>query len=717
MLGTTLGNYRLERELGRGGMGAVFVGTHTLLGREAAVKVLLAKYSQDQDIVGRFFNEARAATAIEHPGIVEIYDYGKDASGCAFIVMELCQGESLGARIRRKHRFTVAAALTIVRQIAGTLSAAHKAGIVHRDLKPDNVFVVPDPEVTGGERIKLLDFGIAKLATEAAGPMKTSTGVIMGTPNYMSPEQCRGAGAVDSRADLYSLGCMLFELMCGRVPFVGEGSGDIIGAHLLTAPPKPSSFTPNIPQDIERLILALLAKKPGDRPATADGVVAELVRISEALPQGLETAHAVNVALDPTYTPEALVDPAAATNATSTPAPRSDPDSASTALGHAAAMAPAADTPPPSTTAAVVAVEHASTAVGHAMAPKSADDRRTNDRRASSDDRRGPPRGGSTETAATASIIEATAPAPVRRSRTLWMVLGAAIAITGSIGYVALRKPTVPDDGITLVIGELHGEGMSDGFRTAIRPRLAAIIANSAPDVRTIFDPTSDDATGPRTLVLDIDLASLDVEQGRVACHFQLAVTPTSSDGIAAFTKGGASVPLSTKTPLKDLDAIALTCLEASLTDQVLTKVLPFMRTHQGGSAPTPPVEATPPRTVYEVIDETLEPTRGGPPTDPAPPSLEHPLDNANLTATLRAYRSSMESCYVTELPRDPKLETTAVLRFTIGPTGRAYDLVSVEGNEALVTCIANVIARIPFPKPPGNSDVTFKLPFRPAKH
>lgn len=124
MLGTTLGNYRIERELGRGGMGAVFVGTHTLLGRAAAIKVLLAKYSQDQDIVQRFFNEAREATAIEHPGIVEIYDYGKDANGCAFIVMELCQGESLGARIRRRHRFSIAAALTLTRQIAGTLAAA-----------------------------------------------------------------------------------------------------------------------------------------------------------------------------------------------------------------------------------------------------------------------------------------------------------------------------------------------------------------------------------------------------------------------------------------------------------------------------------------------------------------------------------------------------------------------------------------------------------------
>jgi serine/threonine-protein kinase len=283
VIGQSLGSYSIQRELGRGGMGAVYVGYHALLGRPAAIKVLLPQYSQNQEIVQRFFNEARAATAIRHPGIVEVYDFGFATDGAAYIVMELCDGESLAARLRRMRTLPVATALGFARQIAGALAAAHKAGIVHRDLKPDNVFLVPDAEVAGGERIKLLDFGIAKLAGDGGGGQgmmaRTSTGALMGTPYYMSPEQCRGAGQVDHRSDLYSLGCILFEMVCGQVPFVGEGVGDIIGAHLHVAPPAPRSLAPELPPAAEALILGLLAKKPDQRIASADAVVSEIRRM------------------------------------------------------------------------------------------------------------------------------------------------------------------------------------------------------------------------------------------------------------------------------------------------------------------------------------------------------------------------------------------------------------------------------------------------------
>ena len=298
MIGETLGSYTVERELGRGGMGAVYAAVHTLLGRRAAVKVLLGQLSSDEAAVQRFFNEARAASAIKHPSIVEIYDFGwaEGADGAhrsAYIVMELMDGESLAARLARLGKLPVPSALLVARQIATALGAAHRAGIVHRDLKPDNVFLVPDPEVASGERVKLLDFGIAKLARATGGVAKTTTGALMGTPHYMSPEQCEGSRAVDAKSDLYALGCMLFQMISGRLPFEGEGVGGIIGMHLYVEPPLLRSRVPDAPEAVEALVSRLLAKAPEDRPASADEVAAELGRLgspSGALPPVI--AHA-----------------------------------------------------------------------------------------------------------------------------------------------------------------------------------------------------------------------------------------------------------------------------------------------------------------------------------------------------------------------------------------------------------------------------------------
>ena len=299
MIGHTLGSYSIQRELGRGGMGAVFVGTHALLGRLAAIKVLLPELSRNQDIVQRFFNEARAATAIRHPGIVEIYDFGYASDGSAFIVMEYLEGESLSGRLRRFGRVAPAFAMAVVRQIAGALAAAHRAGIVHRDLKPDNVFLVPDAEIALGERVKLLDFGIAKLAGDGAATSRTSTGAIMGTPYYMSPEQCRGAGQVDHRSDLYSLGCMLFEMVCGRVPFPGDGAGEIIAAHIHLPPPSPRELAPDLPDDVVDLIGRLLAKDPSARPSAESllsGPVPVPVPVPAPVPDPAPQPHATTLA-------------------------------------------------------------------------------------------------------------------------------------------------------------------------------------------------------------------------------------------------------------------------------------------------------------------------------------------------------------------------------------------------------------------------------------
>ena len=273
MDGMTIGQYRVTGLIGRGGMGAVYAAQHTLLGRSAAIKVLLPELSQKQDIVTRFFNEARAASAIRHPGIIEIYDFGWAPTGAAYIVMEHLEGETLGQRASRV-RLRWPAVLAIARQIAGALAAAHAKGIIHRDLKPDNVFLVPDPEVPGGERIKLLDFGIAKLADPSSSNM-TSTGTLMGTPTYMAPEQCRGV-AIDHRVDLYALGCVIYELCCGRPPFVGEGTGDVLAAHIHLPVPPMAAHNPEIPPAVERLVQHLLAKVLADRVPSAEALIREI---------------------------------------------------------------------------------------------------------------------------------------------------------------------------------------------------------------------------------------------------------------------------------------------------------------------------------------------------------------------------------------------------------------------------------------------------------
>ena len=274
MVGQVIGNYRLVQQLGEGGMGAVFLGEHALLGRRAAIKLLHPSLSSRPDIVTRFFNEARAATAIADPGIVAVFDFGYHTDGSAFIVMELLDGESLEARLARCGRMAPIAALWLAHEIAISLAAAHAKGIIHRDLKPANIFLVRDRTV--GERVKILDFGIAKLLH--VDRVKTLNGAFLGTPQYMSPEQCHGAQTLDHRADIYSLGCVLFQLLVGRPPFDGEGMGTIIAAHLMEPPPVPSTLVSGLTPAIDALLLRCLEKDPGDRYQSMAAVAAELAR-------------------------------------------------------------------------------------------------------------------------------------------------------------------------------------------------------------------------------------------------------------------------------------------------------------------------------------------------------------------------------------------------------------------------------------------------------
>ncbi len=320
MIGEALGNYTITGKLGEGGMGVVYVGEHRLIGRKAAIKVLSPDVSHNKEMVGRFFNEARAATLVKHPGLVEIFDFGQHTDGSAFIVMELLEGESLAACIERQGALSPATVAAIGRQIASALAAAHEKGIVHRDLKPDNVFLVPDSEVPGGQRVKILDFGIAKLGSAGSEPgsVKTRTGAIMGTPAYMSPEQCKSAGEVDARSDIYSLGCVLYEMACGDPPFVKGGFGEILAAHIYEEPRPPRAVAPSVPPELEAVIMRALAKAPEARQATMAHLKDELA------------ALAVGAAENPAPRPD---DPAAEPRFPT--GPRSAA-MASTTLGHSA---------------------------------------------------------------------------------------------------------------------------------------------------------------------------------------------------------------------------------------------------------------------------------------------------------------------------------------------------------------------------------------------
>jgi serine/threonine-protein kinase len=296
VLGTTIGNYRVTAQLGEGGMGIVYLAEHPAIGRKAAIKVLHPRLAADPEVVSRFFHEARASNAIRHPNIVEAYDYGTRPDGAPYIIMEYLEGESLSARLERAGRLPLRTALDFAQQAAGALAAAHDKAIVHRDLKPDNLFITADPRVPGGEQLKILDFGIAKLAASVENQIshKTRTGALMGTPLYMSPEQCLGVKEVDHRTDIYSLGCILHEMLCGAPPFVSEGFGALVNMHINEPPPRVSKQRPDVPPAVERLILRMLAKKAEERfpsmLAVQQAIAPELARAPQPRPSELGPA-------------------------------------------------------------------------------------------------------------------------------------------------------------------------------------------------------------------------------------------------------------------------------------------------------------------------------------------------------------------------------------------------------------------------------------------
>src|SRR5947209_850524 len=288
LVGKTLADkYRIEELINEGGMGSVYRSTHVLMDKVVAVKVLHPSLAADDKIVARFSREAKAASRISHPHALNVTDFGEDEDGVVFLVMEYLNGETLKDVIHKDGPMPLTRAVEIIRQVSGALEAAHNEVVVHRDLKSDNIMLI---DVGGGDWAKVLDFGIAKIIENVdQDPALTAPNLIIGTPQYMSPEQCSQAANIDSRSDIYSLGIILYEMLVGHVPFTGESPTAIMMKHLQEPPPSVLEERKDVPAAVGRVVLRTMAKRPEDRYQT----VSEL---SEALASAAEDKDSVAVA-------------------------------------------------------------------------------------------------------------------------------------------------------------------------------------------------------------------------------------------------------------------------------------------------------------------------------------------------------------------------------------------------------------------------------------
>jgi serine/threonine protein kinase len=286
--GQFVGHFRILSLLGVGGMGEVYLAEDTKLGRQIALKLLPVDFSRDRDRIRRFQQEARAASALNHPYIVTIHETGEFEER-HFIATEFIEGETLRQQMRRK-MLNLSETLDIAMQVAGALGAAHQAGIVHRDIKPENIMLRPDGYV------KVLDFGLAKLTEQSAavsselGPNETDTspGLLMGTVKYMSPEQARGLN-LDSRSDIFSLGVVIYEMLAGRPPFEGNTNSDVITSILTAEPPPLAHYSPKFPEQFQRVLTKALRKETEERYQAINEMLAELKSLKQQLERASES--------------------------------------------------------------------------------------------------------------------------------------------------------------------------------------------------------------------------------------------------------------------------------------------------------------------------------------------------------------------------------------------------------------------------------------------
>lgn len=307
LLGQTLaGKYRIDERLNEGGMGTVYRGTHVLMDKTVAIKVLRPSLAADEKIVARFSREARAASRISHPHALSVTDFGEAENGVVFLVMEFLNGQTLKNVIRQEEPMSLDRVVEIIRQVGAALDAAHEQGVVHRDLKSENIMLLA---ANGPDYAKVLDFGIAKIKEHDGDydPGLTAPDLVIGTPQYMSPEQCSQAPDIDSRSDIYSLGVIIYEMLVGHVPFTGPSPTAIMMKQLQEPVPSVLVERNDLPSAVGRVISRAMAKHPGDRYQTVGELVEDLTiaaGVAVPAPMPVPTTSAGNRIVVPTRTSE-----------------------------------------------------------------------------------------------------------------------------------------------------------------------------------------------------------------------------------------------------------------------------------------------------------------------------------------------------------------------------------------------------------------------------
>ncbi|HEY4184298.1 MAG TPA: serine/threonine-protein kinase [Polyangia bacterium] len=670
--GQELGGYTIIKRIGGGGLGEVFLAQHRRVNRRAAVKVLLPELSQKEAVLEQFFKEARNTSLIKHRGIMEILDCDL-IDGQAFVITEFLEGESLGGYLKRTGPLDqdLAFLLGAIAAVADTVEAAHLAGIMHRDLKPENIYLqLPtptEPVVT----VKVLDFGIAKLSREDGGPSQTKTGLWLASPTYMSPEQCRGVGRPDARSDIYSLGCVLYEALCGHPPFSAPGIAELIVGHATQPPKPPLKIVPDIPPKLNALILRMLAKKPDERPQTMSQVVVALRDIARALGIDLEGPLQPLV---PVERPTALLGAALAGVAKAapslTPAPVATPVEVRSARPVATAPATqlAAPAPPP-----------------RAVAP-------TLERGAGGPVVKGP---------VVAPVIAPEARPPRALPRTLLAGADQRQAVAAG------RMPEQPIEafaGGTMILESRMGESRQPPPSGAIQ---AAVGGTKIMDqVGDRLDEDTDESTDDA----DEDEDAREERQGRRGLAH-----PDRTMRVSPATPGGLERMLSL---LRDHARLVVIVgggiVLVAIVTTLLLKSLTAPRPH--GKAKLPEVQQVteePPRPV-EPAAPPVEPTPPPPPTEaehPAPPPVQTvQIDIQGIAPDTVVTVDDQPATLPVRIRRGPALH-----RFTLRPSNGSERTIEIDGTRDRV--IELVMAPVQKPAPPLPPEEHTHAPSRSPSH